>query len=75
MSDLISFPARITKATPADQLEQLRAVKVGRMLAAVIRQVGPVSFTADDLAKEDGRTEVVYDRKENEWIIRLKESA
>lgn len=70
--DLVKFPERITRSTPTAQFEQLRTMKVRHMLAAVIRQVGPVSFTADDLAKEQGVTECVYDRKENEWVIKIK---
>ena len=72
MSDLINFPKRITKATPPDQFEQLRSMKVRHMLAAVIRQVGPVSFTADDLENEGGQAVCVYNPKENEWVIRLE---
>jgi hypothetical protein len=75
MSELIKFPERITRASPTDQFEQLRTMKVRHMLAAVIRQVGPVSFTADDLAAEDGTAECVYDPKENEWVIKLKAEA
>lgn len=75
MSDLIKFPARITRATPTDQFEQLRGMKVRHMLAAVIRQVGPVSFTADDLTNESGMASCAYDPKENEWVIKLEEPA
>jgi hypothetical protein len=72
MSELIKFPALITKASPTEQFEQLRTMKVRHMLAAVIRQVGPVSFTADDLLKEDSTASCIYDSKENEWVIKLE---
>ena len=72
MADIVQFPAKITRESPTAQFEQLRSMKVRHMLAAVIRQVGPVSFTADDLAREDGIAECFYDPKENEWIIKLK---
>lgn len=72
MSEVINFPARITRSAPTEQFEQLRTMKVRHMLAAVIRQVGPVSFTADDLANEDGMAECIYDPKENEWVIKME---
>lgn len=72
MSEIVQFPGRITRDTPAEQFEQLRSMKVRHMLAAVIRQVGPVSFTADDLAREEGRATAIYDPKENEWVIKLE---
>lgn len=72
MSGVVNFPARITRDNPTSQFEQLRTMKVRHLLAAVIRQVGPISFTADDLANEDGMAECFYDPKENEWVIKLK---
>lgn len=50
---VVKFPERITRTKPTEQFEQIRHMKVRQMLAAVIRQVGPISFTADDLAKEN----------------------
>ena len=72
MGGLIQFPGRITRDNPTEQLEKLRGTKVRHMLAAVIRQVGPVSFNADDLANEGGMPTAVYDPKENEWVLRLE---
>lgn len=71
MSGVVQFPARITRDNPTAQFDQLKTIKVRHMLAAVIRQVGPVSFTADDLAAEDGTAECIYNPKENEWVIKL----
>lgn len=73
MSDVIRFPDRITRERPTVQFEQLKTIKVRHMLAAVIRQVGPVSFAADDLANETGTATCVYDPKENEWVIKMED--
>ena len=72
--NVVKFPAQITRDSPTAQFDQLRGMKVRHMLAAVIRQVGPVSFTADDLASEEGRAMAIYDPKENEWVIKLEDA-